>query len=111
MKKAALLFLTLALGANLLTASVPSESAMQKLRSEIIKMLDDPRIPLDEEVTLAKINFTLTKGGEIVVLSVKTENGFVDSYVKNRLNYKKVSCPVQSTGKIFRMNLKILRGF
>ncbi len=109
MKKVILTVLILVLCMNLFAASVPANYPIKKLHTEISKLLEMPKFPLENAVTMAKVKFTLTTEGEIVVLSVETENNFVDSYVKNRLNYKKVSFKTTEPGKVFTVRLKILR--
>lgn len=54
------------------------------------KLLKNPDFQLNEDVS-ALVNILINENDEIVVLSVETSNKTVDRYIKNRLNYKKLS--------------------
>ncbi|NER14142.1 hypothetical protein GWK08_11870 [Leptobacterium flavescens] len=109
MKKLILVVLIAVLGTANTFASVPVETPAQKLRSEIIKLLDAPRINLEKEETIANIEFTLNSKNEIVVLSVESDNSQVERYVKNELNYQKVNGGIESRKKLFKLQLKIMK--
>lgn len=110
MKKVILTILTFAMSLSMFAATIPTESRMEKLHGEITRLLGTPTIELEDEVTIAKISFTLSTENEIVVLSVDSKNEHVDYYVKSSLNYKKVSFKATELGKVFSINLKILKG-
>ncbi|MFD2563096.1 hypothetical protein [Aquimarina rubra] len=85
------------------------ETTEQKLRSEIVLLLDKPQIRLDRNEINASIEFILNAKGEIVILNVDSEKEAVESYVKSRLNYKKVDSDITRTGnKVFKLRLKVL---
>ncbi|WP_378178962.1 hypothetical protein [Aquimarina sp. SS2-1] len=85
------------------------ETNEQKLRSEIALLLDKPQIELDSDEIKANIEFILNGKGEIVILTVDSEKEAVESYVKSRLNYKKVNSNIIKTGnKVFKLKLKVL---
>jgi hypothetical protein len=44
-----------------------------------------------EEELLVKVRITLNENHEIVVLQAETENEAIESYIKNKLNYKKLA--------------------
>ncbi len=95
------------LGLNIVIASEDAKPADQ-LRNQIVKLLESPRMELKNNEEQAVISFTVTTEGELVVLSVKSENRLMDSFVKARLNYKKVNFKVNENGKIFRIPLRII---
>tara|TARA_Y100000034_G_scaffold137038_1_gene219200 strand:- start:138944 stop:139288 length:345 start_codon:yes stop_codon:yes gene_type:complete len=68
----------------------PPIEKTQNLRSEIISMLGSQTPFALDESSKAEIVFTVTSQNEIVVLSVNSESADFNSYVKSRLNYKKV---------------------
>lgn len=78
----------------------------QTLRNEIATLLKSPEFTIENELT-AKIQFTVNHKGEIVVLAVDADNIAVESFVKNRLNYKKVDTGTRTSSKIFKVDLRI----
>jgi len=52
--------------------------------------------------------FTLNDKSEIVVVSVNSDNDIGDSFVKSKLNYKKVKVKTLTPGKMYRLPLKIV---
>lgn len=57
--------------------------------NEISKMLEKPQFELEHD-TKAEVTLRVNKEGELVVLDVETESTLVESFIKNRLNYKKL---------------------
>ncbi|SEL61896.1 hypothetical protein SAMN04487910_2814 [Aquimarina amphilecti] len=85
------------------------ETTEQKLRNEIVLLLDRPEIKLESDEIKANIEFILNAKGEIVILTVDSEKQAIEHYVKSRLNYKKVDTNVIETGnKVFKLKLKVL---
>ncbi len=85
------------------------ETTEQKLRNEIALLLDKPQFELESNEIKANIEFILNAKGEIVILTVDSEKEAVASFVKSRLNYKKVDTDNIRTGnKIFKIKLKVL---
>jgi len=56
----------------------------------------------------AEIVVTLNDKSELVVISVKSENSYVDSFVKSKLNYKKVTVKDLNPGELYRVPLTIV---
>ncbi len=82
----------------------PSEN----LSIQIQMLLKNNSFQLAEnELMAAKVRFTINKEGEIVVLSVYTENDMLEGFVKGRLNYKKVTVGNVIEGKIYTIPVKI----
>ncbi len=85
------------------------ETSEEKLRNEIVVLLDKPQIKLDQNEIKANIEFVLNAKGEIVILTVDSEKVAVEDYVKSRLNYKKVDSDVSVTpNKVYTFSLKVL---
>ncbi len=61
------------------------------LRKDIVKLVDNPDLEVNgiasEEVML---KFYLNNEQEIVVVDTGTDNAYLDSFIKNRLNYKRM---------------------
>jgi len=79
------------------------------ISSQITKMLDRNRNDFSEDEVneSAQVRFTVNNVGEIVVLSVDTENATLESFVKGRLNYKKLEAANLKEGKLFTVSVRI----
>lgn len=109
MKKLIVLALIIVFGSATVVASNPEKTTPENLRSEIVKILNAPEFSFEEKEVSALIKFTLNSKGEIVVLSVDSDNEQVDFYVKNELNYKRIVNVNTQRGQIFTMPLRIMR--
>ncbi|MBG6130465.1 hypothetical protein IWQ47_001452 [Aquimarina sp. EL_43] len=110
MKKLTILFAVFVLGSTQIFASNNPINSEQQLRKQIATLLESPEIKLDKQQLKANIEFTLNGEGEIVVLTVDSEDLNVKSFVKSRLNYKKVDSKISNIGnKVFKISLKILK--
>jgi len=78
------------------------------LSAQISKMLSDNSFSEGECNSIAQVRFTLNDDGEIVVLSVATESEHLESFVKNRLNYKKVKVSNVEEGKLYTIPVRIV---
>ncbi|NJB70770.1 hypothetical protein GGR42_001232 [Saonia flava] len=107
MKKIVLTSLILALNATMAMASNSMNTPKQELRKQVMELLDSPNIEFKSELIEAKITFTLNRKREIVILSIDTENSALDSYIKRKLNYKKVLLNDIAVGNKFTVNFKI----
>jgi hypothetical protein len=107
MKKLVLTSLILAFNATMVMASDPIESPGQKLRNQIKELLESPNIEFESDIIQARINFTLNKKEEIVILSIDTENAVLDAYIKRKLNYRQVPLNGLTVGKEFQLNFKV----
>ncbi|KAA1243875.1 hypothetical protein [Aquimarina sp. RZ0] len=85
------------------------ENAQQKLRKEIITLLDKPQIVVEQAIK-ANIEFMLNAKNEIVILTVDSDKELIENYVKTRLNYKKINFEGSGTGNtIFNITLKVVK--
>ncbi|MEB8329699.1 hypothetical protein OO009_10050 [Flavobacteriaceae bacterium KMM 6897] len=87
--------------------SNPDVDPEKKLTLLIGELLTDNSFIHDGYDLLAQVRFTLNKESEIVVLSVATEDERLDTFVKNRLNYQKVSMNGYEEGKIFAVQVRV----
>ena len=76
------------------------------LTEEIGNLLKGPSFILDKEV-LANVKVTINKNNEIVVLSVDTEENYISSFIKNRLNYNELPATFKSDTKTFIVPVRI----
>ena len=78
---------------------------ISNLRDQVTKLVKSPELA-QHGITLEKVRlkFMLNHAQEIVVVSTGTENPYLDSFIKSRLNYKKVkSAP--TTESVFNMSI------
>jgi hypothetical protein len=96
MKKlqAILLATVLLVGTFASAAELPAKDKKGATTDEIRTLLTDPTFIVEED-TAAYVTFMLNKEGEIIVLTVDTEDAVVESFVKARLNYHKLSTPLE----------------
>ena len=88
----------------------PNETVQQKLRKEIIALLESPQFEVENSDIIANIEFTLNTKNEIVVLNVESDEDMIAYYVKSRLNYQKVNFDGSKRGNInFKMTLKVVK--
>ncbi|MEH6536547.1 MAG: hypothetical protein V7719_09155 [Psychroserpens sp.] len=86
----------------------PIETAEPETVTETItQLLKNPRIQFDNDVS-TMVELTINQNNEIVVISVDTENKALDSFIKARLNYKKISKDVIGNLKNFLVPVKII---
>lgn len=93
---------------NILANDSVKDNPAKKLSAQIGGLLENNYYLTTEDVNLtAQVRFTLNNEGEIVVLSVDTDNERLKSFVKGRLNYKKVNVVGVEEGKMFTIPIRI----
>lgn len=88
-------------------ASNPGVKSDQRLRDQIIEILETPSIEFENEIVQANIFFTLNQKGEIVILTIDSDNLLLESYIKSKLNYRKIQSGMLTAGKEFQINFKV----
>ena len=79
----------------------------KQLRTEIISLLGD-KIPFKvDKGSMAEVSFMINNNSELVVVLVDSEIEGLNSFVKNKLNYKKLIAKGIKKGEIYRMPIKI----
>lgn len=89
---------------NVLANDYKPEKPTNKLTTQIHKMLKSNNFAIEDDLT-ANVRFTINDEGEIVVLSVATSDQVLESFLKGRLNYKKVENAKE--GKIYTIFVRI----
>ena len=109
MRKLSLVFVAAMLLAtgNILANDSVKEDPTKTLSTQIGELLDNNSLTFEEVSLTAQVRFTLNNQGEIVVLSVESENERLAYFVKTRLNYKKVEVAGVKEGKVFTVPIKI----
>ncbi|MCK0108966.1 hypothetical protein MWU58_06660 [Flavobacteriaceae bacterium S0825] len=87
----------------------PSTTESSKITVKIERFLKNPSFDVDYEMT-AKVTLTLNKNNELVVLSVDSEDDKMESFIKSRLNYRKVSGSYETLNKEFVVPVRITSG-
>lgn len=91
------LFLTTAFAAE---KPLAAPTSLNETYKELAKMLNNcPTFSgLDQDVVLVKVKITINENHEIVVMSTNTTNNDLNYYIKNTLNYKKLSSEELNAG-------------
>lgn len=80
---------------------------MTVISKQIAKLLENPNFPVERNSSII-VKFTVNNNNEIVVLSVEAayDREIVESYIKSRLNYKKLKSNVESN--IYTLPIKMV---
>lgn len=111
MKKSFVLSLAAAvlLSTNAFAADSPAVKGPEgkKIAKKIGDLLDNNNIVLEENQEIsASVKFMVNENGEIVVLSVRTGDEVVESFVKARLNYQEISVEGLERGKTYEVPVR-----
>ncbi|MFS4467359.1 hypothetical protein [Maribacter sp. 2210JD10-5] len=74
------------------------------ISAQISKMLSKGKFT---KGTSAQVRFTLNNVGEIVVLSVDSDSEQFESFVKSKLNYKKIELDKVEEGKLYTIPVRV----
>lgn len=107
MSKLVLTVLVTVFSATMVLASDPIETPSQNLREQILELLETPKFEFESDWIQARIEFTLNKEGEIVILTIDSENILLENYIKGKLNYKKVLLNGLKVGSEFYIHFKV----
>ena len=86
-----------------------SKDSKTILRTEIVSLLGTHSYDLSKKILEAQVSIMLNNQNELVVVSVSSDNKTVASYVKAKLNYKKVSVKGITKGTVYRIPLKMIQ--
>jgi len=111
MKNLKVLIITFALFAmNVSAAVINPVKPTSQLRSEIIDLIGtDCPYDYHKNECGAEVLFTVNSKKEIVILSVISPNFKAESYLKDRLNYKKVSHTSKHAGEVYLLPIRMVR--
>ncbi|MEN8187976.1 MAG: hypothetical protein ABFR05_12675 [Bacteroidota bacterium] len=77
------------------------------LRGEIANLIGN-EFPFEcEYENTIQVVFTLNSNNELIVISTDTNQKEVDHFIKNKLNYKKVSFEVNRNEKIYLVPIRV----
>ncbi|MEL4454488.1 hypothetical protein [Lutimonas vermicola] len=102
----ALALFTLNVSASNLNPIKPTDD----LRIEIVELIgSNYMVEMDADQYNADVLFTVNNNKELIVLSVDTENVQLESYLKRKLNYKKVNHKPTKNGEIYLLPVKMIK--
>lgn len=105
------LFLVAALLLSVVSVSAndpkPKKPANETLSAQIGDLLDNNAFIVENRDLTAKVRFTLNEDKEIVVLSIETDDKVLEAFVKNRLNYQKVTLDEYREGRTYTIPVRI----
>jgi hypothetical protein len=110
MRKLSLVFVAAMLltTGNILANDSVKTDPTKKLSAQIGELLANNYLT-DNQVNLtAQVRFTLNNAGEIVVISVDTDNERLEFFVKSKLNYQKVEVNGSKEGKMYTVPIRIV---
>ena len=84
----------------------PAVKESKTLTEEIQDLLKHPNFTADEDMQ-ANVTLMLNKNGELVVLAIDSESKTAKTFIKRRLNYKKLDVDVESLNKTFVVPVSI----
>lgn len=112
MKKLRLTLATFALALLTVTAFASEKNpaeAKKAFQNQIATYIGDelPSDVLNGQSFSTRLVLTVNNDGEIVVLSTNSKNSSFDSYIKNKLNYKKAKVKGIKKGELYVVPLTI----
>lgn len=84
----------------------PTVKETKTLTEEIHDLLKHPNFTAVEDLQ-ANVTLMLNKNGELVVLAIDSQSKAAKSFIKRRLNYKKLDVEVESLNKTFVVPVSI----
>lgn len=81
-----------------------------QLRSELVDHLgSEAPFELNENELTAEVLFTVNPYGEVIVISVISDNPMAVDHIKSKINYKKVSHRPSKPGEIYLMPVRVVK--
>jgi len=95
---------------NIASANENPVKPSNQLRSELVQLLgtSSPYELLADEVT-AEVIFTVNSSGEVIIISVISDNPLTVKHIKKQINYKKVSHRTTKPGEMYLMPVRVVR--
>jgi len=95
---------------NVATATEDPVKPSAQLRAELVDMIGttSPYELVADEST-AEVIFTVNTAGEVIVISVISDNPETTKYIKNKINYKKVSHRTSKPGEMYLLPVRVVK--
>lgn len=100
--------LLLAVGTTVFAnTTIPKKDSKKEVTvtTQIAELLKNPEMEIKEDIE-AKVTFVVNDKKELVVINVDSKNENIDSFIKSRLNYKKID--VTKTGDEWVVPVRIV---
>ncbi len=109
MRKFSLVLVAAALlvSGNLFANNSDTTDPQKTLATQIWELLNENNLAVDSYDLTAKVLFTLNSEKEIVVISVDTKDTDLETFVKRKLNYKKVEVEEVKQGKMYKLPVRV----
>ena len=106
--KTLLLMVAITFSTVLFAGTTPKTEDSSSLTKEISELLKNAMFEGEQDVE-AIVTITFNKYNEIVVLSVETENAEFKNFIKNRLNYNKVSASLVNESEHYIVPVRYIK--
>lgn len=103
MRKLLLFVLPLLLSVNTFGTNENPEKA--EMRSAIVKLLGKTNFTVEKEFSTT-VAFIINKKGEIVILDIECSNTKICSFIKQKLNYKKVNVKQLKETEVYQVPVR-----
>jgi len=108
MKKLSVLLLAVAFGvSSVASASVNPNTVEEEVREEVQLSLKKPSFKIEKELK-ADVTLMLNQENEMIVVSVDSDDKQLESFIKSRLNYKKIDLSIKKSGNFFKIPVRIV---
>jgi len=111
MKNLKLLVLALGLFTiNISAANMDPIKPTDELRIEIVELIGSNYMnEMENDELGAEVLFTVNNNKEIIILSVDSDDDLLESYLKRKLNYKKVNHRPSKNGEIYLLPVRMVK--
>jgi len=79
----------------------------EEVREEVQLSLKKPSFKIEKELT-ANVTLMLNQENEMIVISVDSDDKQLESFIKSRLNYKKIDLSIKKSGNLFKIPVRIV---
>ena len=94
------------LSASTEPVKVSIENSDSSLSQKVGKLLKNPSFEVEKDLS-ATVLITINKENELVVLSVDSEHETFESFIKSRLNYKKLEAELNGKARTFKVPITL----
>lgn len=108
MKKIAVLLIACLFSLTSFANSKNPTPAKEEIRNTIVTLLGNADFPIKKDVT-ATVDFIVNKKGELIILDIKCPTEQVCSFIKRKLNYKKVYKNLKQDLHFYKMPLRLVQ--
>lgn len=92
---------------NSAASAIKPDPERGQIITELTALLGKPGFRAHGNDLLARVYFMVNRDSEIVVLQVEAEDAVLESYIKNRLNYKEIKSKDLQPGKEYVVPVRV----